>query len=286
MKYNRHPISYQGNKYLETNRLLKDNLIKNINDYNYIVEPFCGIYGFTRAIFNKYNIDDYNGKILLNDINPLLIQTLKMIRDDYGKFQKINNNFYNELLKQEDKRAYIKKRIENRMYELEPYIIYITFTQGNFFRDRLIEPLLKKINDEDNIKQHQKILSKCELFNMDNVDFYNYINKLEGKKLMYFDPPYLFCAVDTYKSLECMNDKFNDTTSLYVDIINYFNNDNNNSLLMVVNKVDLFHYLMNKYEIKKYNKTYANTLQVKNIKTKEIKLQKRKNEIIVYGKNL
>ena len=55
-------FSYNGNKYLETKKhIFKNNILQNINDYDVICEPFCGIFGFSRVAYEN----GFKGEFLL-----------------------------------------------------------------------------------------------------------------------------------------------------------------------------------------------------------------------------
>ena len=78
---NAHPFCYLGNKYLESKTKLSlymDKAIANINDYDIIAEPFCGIYGFSRYA----HLIGFKGEYLLNDINKDLIDSLNRLKNE------------------------------------------------------------------------------------------------------------------------------------------------------------------------------------------------------------
>ncbi len=72
-------FSYNGNKYLEIKKyFVSSNCFKDINDYDIIVEPFCGIFGFSRYYYEK----GFSGEIWLNDINSDLINYYNKMKND------------------------------------------------------------------------------------------------------------------------------------------------------------------------------------------------------------
>ena len=80
IRYDRFILNYQGNKYLETKKYFKE---LDIRDYDIIVEPFAGIFGFSRALYEMN--PEYDGVFWINDIDPDLIAFYKQLKKKMRK---------------------------------------------------------------------------------------------------------------------------------------------------------------------------------------------------------
>ena len=71
-------LNYTGNKYQESKKHLKN---YDFSNYDTIVEPFCGGFGFSRFLFSDLNLKDK--RYIFCDLDKELI-------DFYKHLQKIN----------------------------------------------------------------------------------------------------------------------------------------------------------------------------------------------------
>lgn len=241
MKLDRFIITYQGNKYLETRKHLINDV--NINNYDIICEPFCGIFGFSRAMFEKYN--DFKGKIYLNDLNTSLINFLKKLKTEPKKFV---NDLSNELDNINDDRE-IKKSSDDIKF-------VSSRSMGLYNKHRgmtKIKNYLEKLNDYSFFFKH------VELFNLPADKFIEQLPK-DKKILIYLDPPYFNSANMSYTYYDNNNKKkdYPDGTDIYVDIYNLFKNNKTYDILFLMNNLAFFNMMFNEYKLKEYEGTYQN----------------------------
>lgn len=246
MKLNQFLLSYCGNKYLETRKYLGDH-IKGMKTYDIIAEPFCGIFGFSRAFFEVN--PDFDGEIWLNDIDGRLIKILEQLKD--------NPNEQIECLKEELKKYSVDKELSNDKNKSHTLKL-IT----NTLNCRLcsIDQGTKKLNAYQNkLEDYKKFFSKVRLFNLNCKDFLKLIPK-DKKTFIYFDPPYFNSSNEQYdKYVE--NDKsiYKDGTSIYIDILNIFKDaPPNMNCMMVMNKIDVINFIFKEYFHSEYQGKYQN----------------------------
>lgn len=239
---NCYPIGYCGNKYRETKKYLDDILEGiNLNEIDIIVEPFGGIFGFSRVIHEK---TDYKGQYWINDIEKDLIKTHKRIKSDW-------NGLRTEL---EEKLSKYKTDAEltDTLKKNSDYVMEKMCS----FRGRLKK--ISKGHDKIRVFEKRKsnykpFFKKVKFFNKTHSEFIDNLPK--GKRiLIFFDPPYFNSSNAEYNHY-CKNGKDNDQTIFYLDILNYFKNPNYKSI-MIMNKIALINYLFKDYMRKEYDNTY------------------------------
>jgi hypothetical protein len=258
IKLDRFLLSYKGNKYLETRKYW--NVIDiDINNYDYIIEPFAGIFGFSRVVY-EHN-PDFKGKFILNDINTDLVDTLKQLKDDSDEVFKKCDELY-ELYKDKTDRDITNYLNNSNVGESIKKVFTGQF--GGLYS--AIKGQRKLINYKEKKEEYNKFFKKVELFNMDVNEFIKSIEdnkKYKNKKLLYyFDPPYFDSSnIDYHNNTNgdiSNNILINiDNTKLYIDILNKFKKGDSHCL-MVMNKLEVINYVFNKYIHSEYNKIYQN----------------------------
>ncbi len=174
---------------------------RNENEVTYI-EPFVGGGAMLFYMLQKYpNIK----KAVINDINPHLIKTYSVIRDEpYSLVDKLNEiqitfKTLAEYDKQKDLYLDIRSRFnQQHLTDVEEaaYMIFLNRTCFNgLYREnskggfnvpfgRYSNPT---ICDEDLILADSELLQKVEIM---NGDFSNTAEHIQGYTFFYFDPPY------------------------------------------------------------------------------------------------
>ncbi len=246
MKLDRFLYSYNGNKFNETTKMKKKTNL-NINEYNIIAEPFCGIFGFSRCMFNE----DFEGEIWLNDVDPLLIKALTMLKDEPEKVFNIIDEAltkYNEL---GDVYA-TSKKLDKQINEkdlFESYILKLVFGFCgyllNFKKSNKIKNYKEKLNE------HTLFFDKVKFFNLDYNDFIRLLPN-NNKTLIYLDPPYLdTCNRDYIKYCEVSKDN----TIIYIELLELLETSNTH-IIITVNGNALMKYVYKNYVLYEENKTY------------------------------
>lgn len=250
-KLNRFIINYDGNKYNETNKYLKDDF-KKILKYKIIAEPFCGIMGFSRALLE--NNLDYDGEIWLNDIKTEHIEFLKYIKNDPEKF----------ILEMEEERKKYKTNEEATKKAKNIYFRWVYKSMYPKFCE-LKKGDTKIKNYKERINIYKKFFKKVKFFNMDCGSFLKILPK---NAFVFFDPPYFnSCNVNYNNKIPSING-YRDGTGLYLIIYNYFKEGKKG--LFILNKLDFFDYFFNQWKIKEIKGIYNN-------------LFKNKKHHIIYG---
>ena len=246
------PLSYNGNKYQETKKHLATRF-PTYKTYDIICEPFCGIFGFSRAFFES-NID-FKGEFWLNDINMDLINLYKELLLDPLKWI---TNVETELAKYTEDRALSDDK--NKSYSMT------LLSRGMNIRQCSYQKAVRKIiRFKEKIELYKPMFAKIKLFNLDCIKFLELIKnkKKEDKKIFtYFDPPYFNSSTDQYQSMiKPDKDGYNDGTYIYIDIFNWFKDHKDNT--MIINKIDILNYLFTKWIDINYGGIYQGTKNVK-----------------------
>ena len=181
---NHYFIPYAGNKRLECKAIYE--LIKdNIDDIEYIVEPFCGTSAFSYYISQLH---PKKFKYILNDNNKQLIELYNIFKDENKTNELITrlNTYlpikdkeeYNKLCKLNTLDGYI---ISNKIYNIRPSL----YPQGkkiseDIFNNMKKAPIVDFLRNED-----------ITILNNDYNEVLNkYLNNT--KALIFLDPPYIF----------------------------------------------------------------------------------------------
>lgn len=253
-------LNYNGNKYQETKKYLQP-FIEQSN-FEYIAEPFGGIFGFSRFYYfnhflkNDKKKDNENVKFLINDIDKDLINFYKDLKKD---FEKTLNNIrveFDNITKdiKEDKELTHKLRQDKEKHKIiclmaasvsSCYSISQFNTKFNNF--------MKKKDD------YIDFFKKAQFYNMESNAF---IEKHKNKKniLFYFDPPYFNSCNKSYDDVFIEENGYYDGTSTYIQILKQFETSKASNML-VLNKIDVINYLFKNYIYKEYKGTYNNTFK-------------------------
>lgn len=268
IKLDRFLLNYNGNKYLESKKHL-NNYLKDDN-YDIIIEPFCGIFGFSRAFFELNK--DFNGEIWLNDINTDLIDMLKIIKDKPIQLFEEVDKFL--LIYDTDKKVSDFIRSEDTIHKYKPFLKLLF--RGFCCNIMEIEKGLIKIkNYKEKLSLYKTFFDKVKFFNMDCNSFLKKIPK-NKKCLVFFDPPYMNSDNKEYNITRDSNNKiidnynkYYDNTTIYIDIYKYFKKNKNNKnikCLMVINKLDITNYIFKKFYKDEFTGSYQNSSKINNKK--------------------
>jgi site-specific DNA-adenine methylase len=194
MRLDKFILAYDGNKYREVKKHL--NLSRIIaKNYDVIAEPFCGIFGFTRAIaeINKNPDTLY----YLNDINTDIINFYKNISLDLIKeYLGIIDSLPENGLSATDIADPIIKLIGRGMC-----ISY-------FDKHKALQKCKHFI---EHWEQWQAFFSRCRFYNLPASEFYAL---LPNNTFIFYDPPYFHSNCEQYiKHLDNI-----DGTQYYIDI--------------------------------------------------------------------
>ncbi len=265
MKLDRFLISYNGNKYLETKKYLKN---LDISKYDIIAEPFCGIFGFSRALMELN--PDFKGEFYLNDIDKNLIDTFKRIVNDPYEYindcEKISNTFETD----SDMSSYFRKNKDDYRK-----LIYRHCQQQLFNK---FQGGRKIKNYKERIENFNLFFKKCKFSSLENKEFIDLLPK-DKKILIFFDPPYFDSNNADYKGyMDYMNEKtetIKDNTYFYIDILENLKNKNNDCLL-IINQISILDYLFKDFKKESFLKLYQNSSGSKTNK-------KRRTNHIIYS---
>ncbi|MCP4119572.1 MAG: hypothetical protein GY737_30060, partial [Desulfobacteraceae bacterium] len=199
---------------------------------------------------------------LINDIDTDLIKFYKDLQKDFeGTLNKIKKEF-EEITKDMKEDKELTQYLRNNKGEINPMIYLISSSVGNCCQ---INKFYTKFNNFMNKKtEYKELFKRIRFYNMDAQEF---IKKHQAKKniLFYFDPPYFNSNNINYN--HCLNktNSYHDGTSIYIDILEHFKKQSNNSYsIFVLNKIDIINYVFKDYFYQEYKGVYQNT--GKNIK--------------------
>jgi hypothetical protein len=284
IKLDRFILNYEGNKYQETKKHLKDYLK---NDYKYIIEPFCGIFGFSRAHYELYPEADV--KYILNDINTEHISYLNYIKDNYNKeelFKFLNDNNINDDMS-------LKEWAKNNKTHLKfKFICSIARGCNNGLSLLSFSKLIKKIENYESLKHtYNKFFNKVIFYNMELNLFLETIKPiiLKEKSFIFYDPPY-FDSYNAYYSNMAGKDiiqeglrnfiNFRDSSEIYISILHYCNTLKC-SFVLVINSMAILKYIYKDYYIKEYPKVYQNLSYYKDISHKKLSYHSIYSNVII-----
>ena len=251
-KFDRYLLTYTGNKYRETKKYLED---LDIKKYDIIVEPFGGIFGYSRALYEMN--PNYSGEFWINDTNTDLIGVHQQLKD--GKFNEIKEmvlKLIEPFEKDENDLNFNKVKKKNSLLQLI-VCFYINTRQK----------MKNKIkNYEEKQDDFKELLDKCSFFNMDFNDFLKQL-PTDKKCLILFDPPYFdSCNTDYTRGMEKYEDdgEIKDNTQMYLDILDYFaaqarnlqNRKTGNDCLMIINNLSIMRYIFKDFQQEVYKVKY------------------------------
>lgn len=303
-------FSYHGNKYIESKKYLNEIGSRSIyNDFSQeslnanpsivIIEPFCGIFGFSRAFYEieiykkekaeiRPNFGDV--KFIFNDIDSEMIGEYILMKNDIDKYIDDFKNDFNSLktiAKEND--CIIEVKFKNSRSEAEQ-IIKLTQLEKKLYSKGAANPLsrilrfilcgesicknqisIQKVENKiSRFEKKKKIFNdffqRCEFFNK-NFDDFMRGQLLKRETLIYYDPPYFDSSNKHYNSFVSGIDKsvkYSDNTTLYVDMLKWIYSLNNCYHIMVLNKLCLFDYLIElKQSINGKNESRMQTYETK-----------------------
>jgi site-specific DNA-adenine methylase len=202
-------FNYAGNKYVETKKYLSDECIKIVKSKSItsICEPYCGIFGFSRA-FYEVTTEHGNDHITykLNDIDTDLISFYKQLKKNYNATMK---PIVNEVMKLENANvSQIRKHLKESQHlrVFSKLMNYVTY-----------KSLLSKVSNFLSKKQsYVKFLKKCTFYNLDAFEFME--KHCENNKTITFvDPPYNFSFNTSYTSFTSNHKNYTyDPTHIFV----------------------------------------------------------------------
>ena len=252
-KLNKYPLTYPGNKFNETKEIISE-----IKQYDIIAEPFGGIFGFSRYIFHG---QPSHCKFLINDIDGNLIALHEKIQTcDPLQWQKDLFKLFDEIKDMTDTAA--RKEAVTRAKTQPEWREFMTIAGDIYIKWR--ERAASKIKNIEYIGTLRKILDRCEFFNMDAFDFVELVNQREGRKLIYFDPPYFDSSNKSYcfDAMEINNKQLIhlDNTAIYIKILNILKAPpENTQILLVIALNVIMDYIFSPFEKKRYAKIYGMT---------------------------
>jgi len=235
---------YFGNKRQEVKRIY-DEIKNNINDVEFIVEPFCGTSALSYYISLQH---PQKYKYVLNDNNKFLIELYDIAKDEI-KLNKLVDDLkiiYNDVYN--DKNKY-KNICMNAKNDLKSYIfinIYYNIHPGIFPTNKQIkidrfDKMLK--SPIINFLRTENIIFSCS-------DWFDIYDKYKIKNsLIFFDPPYLSSCNDYY---------FNKSINIYEYL---FNNDIDNEncfISLCLENIWIIKLLFKDKQIIEYEKKYMN----------------------------
>lgn len=250
MKLDRFILTYNGNKYREAKKLE----FININDYDIIVEPFCGIFGLSRCLYERF--PEFKGEFWLNDIDSELIDFYKQIQaKDYSTIDKYT--FPD---------TWTDKELNNTIKGFHiPTLIY-KFSIGTVCSVKRGVAKIRNFNEKR--EDFVPFLSQCKFSNSPHDTFLASL-PTDKKVLIFYDPPYLNSSNEEYTKFCEKNPmiegirKTKDTSQLYLDVLLSFQNNPQFSHLLIINDNALLHHLYKDYYRNEYQKTYGGTFKSK-----------------------
>lgn len=243
-------IPYFGNKRQEVKKIY-DEIKNDINDIEYIVEPFCGSSALSYYISlqqpQKY-------KYVLNDNNNFLIELCNIAKDEI-KLNKlvddlkiIYNDVYNDKNKYKNVCMNAKKDLKSHVFSS----IYYNIRPGIFPSEK--RPI--------KIDRFDKIL-KCPIINFlrtENIifsssDWFNIYDEYKNKNsFIFLDPPYLSSCNDFY---------FNKNINVYEYLLNHDINEEKNLICLCLEDIWIIRLLFKNKQITGYEKRYFNNKKKK-----------------------
>lgn len=252
MRLDKFILAYDGNKYQEVKKYL--NLSRIIaKNYDVIAEPFCGIFGFTRA-FAEINKNP-DTLYYLNDINTDIINFYKNISLDLIKeYLSIINSLPENGLRATD--------IANPNIRLISRGMCLAY----FDRHKGIQKCKHFI---ENWEQWEAFFSRCRFYNLPATEFYALLPK---NTFVFYDPPYFHSECTQYvKHLDGV-----DGTQYYIDIYQEMKSRNFDSILITNNIAIISHMYKAEFTYFILTGLYNNSTRSKN-KRSNITQHFRKN---------
>ena len=247
MKLNLFLFSYNGNKYNETKGNLKH---IDVNKYDIICEPFCGIFGLSRALFEMH--PEYKGEFWLNDIDSNLI-------NDYEELKNSPNDLFKRM---EDEVSIYKTNKEMTDDKNKSNTLARVYRGRNDALMELEKGDRKIVNYKKNLKYYEIFYNKVRFFNMDYIEFVNSLPE-DKKILIFFDPPYITSNNKGYKEYDnnymkdYNNNIYMDPSIIFVRIKEIFDKSKHDCLA-IYNYLSLLDFVYGKYKKNIIQSKYGN----------------------------
>jgi len=234
-------MSWVGNKREEVEEIY--NYIKEfINNYDIIVEPYCG----SQSISYYISLQTTGKKFILNDNNHFLKEMFEIMKDDQ-KIEEFNNivndKFFNEL--KDNKEAY------NEFMKEKDTNVHAWFIGNKFCSIRMyLWPSGGRNNKRINLKE-------CPIYEFyknndiefctgDAIEFYEKY-KTNDKCLIIMDPPYLSTCNDYY---------MDSSTNIYEYLYNKNIKFERAKIVFILENIWIIKMLFQHCEQKEYDKKY------------------------------
>lgn len=233
-------MNYTGAKFNESKEIIN---IVNLDNYDTIIEPFGGSFGYSRYVY--YKLCKTNMKFIIYDCDKDLIDFYKKIQDKVkdGSIVKFVDDY---------------NRIVADIHSKCPWKDHARFLNNNKVREYIkesnISEDLKKLIINNLFRGGRTSVSykkNCDFGIFNNIEFkygsavdIDY-TKFNNKTLIYLDPPYLVSDNTQYVKFGSM-DRIFET----IDIIL----KNNQSIF-----IHSYAYLLHKHYIKYYKMNYSKT---------------------------
>lgn len=240
-------IPYYGNKRNEVNRIIYYFEKSNIDDYKYIVEPFCGSSCFSYHLWKKYKDKDYI--YILNDNDDNLIKLYELLRpskkDELKKMIEDLNILLIDLDKEKYKKIIGENTLKSFIFKSKVYGI----RPGLYPMNRSILKTFNYIYDTGIYNFFQENDKNIILSCSDGVEVLKKYNNNES--FLMIDPPYIQSYNDFYSN----NNDINIYEYLYNNSIISFNS----RLLLCLNDCMMTRLLFKDYIKCIYGKKYEST---------------------------
>lgn len=240
---------WNGNKRTELFRIFD---AVNMDNFDTIVEPFCGSGAFLLECYARYGDTK---KYVFNDNDVRLINMLKFIKEN-----KTSNPLYeycSTRLNAED-----WKNHQSSDLSIPYNFFYYCRVRGDFSRSK------KLPNKWPSLKRSKKIeiTDKCISSDCTTITCNDWIECMEKykddpKALIFIDPPYFNSFNQSYYGMdkESKTPIYRDITTIFMDILNYMKSSQAR-LISITNSGALFEYVFKDFIRTKYKKTYNNNV--------------------------
>jgi len=251
-------LNYQGSKWLESKYLDK----LDYSNYDTIIEPFAGSFGFSRYLFTKLKLKDK--KYIFYDNNKELIDfynfiKARIIEGTIDEFLSVHNDIALDLINRfkmdaswtRGNKGRLRNDAQVHLKDTEDYIKennlgteYIRFMlyhnlRGNHISRIYLKPKIEK-GFLELMKNAEFIYSPFEQLDLSIYD--------KDRTLIYLDPPYILEDNSYYKSVD-------ESFSYYEKLVNLFKT---NICLFVHSYNGLLDYVFKDYTFMTYDKIYRN----------------------------
>ena len=245
-------LNWKGNKYQETKKYLKT-FIEN-NNFDYVAEPFGGIFGFSRYYYLLKS--NTKTKFLINDIDVNLINFYISLQKDFNKtldnleeqFLKITKDFKEDI----ELTHFLRDNKNNKDYYL---ITKAADSVSGCFSITKFKTKLKNFRVKEN--EYKDMFKRCEFYNSPADEFIKTVKNKNDDILFYFDPPYFNSNNTDYDNSFRDKNKYYDGTSIYINILEIMETTNL-KCLFVLNKIDVINYIFKKFIYLEYEGQYQN----------------------------